>query len=151
MAADNQTFTSVERMLGLADEYQQRVDRLARRVTLVRSATVAVATILAILVAYAVWGIKTEWGSQFWLGILVVCGVTVAGALLVETVIIRALMRQRSRDERSLYEIVGLLREVGDLAAIESDWDALEIAEYRIRLARFEVQSADRVRGRRNL
>jgi hypothetical protein len=49
------------------------------------------------------------------------------------------LKQQLARDERALFDVVSILREAQASIAKEENWSPLQQAEFRIRLARFDI------------
>ena len=125
------------RLFDLADSYQARVDLAKRRLLTIRlmAALVGLGSVIAAILALVFWSGGRRIDAGFATGI--------AAYLIVSTAVVQTMFANRQRHEgerdvRALREVVDLLREVTDPSPTRAQSSALERAELRIRLARFD-------------
>ncbi|MER7586915.1 hypothetical protein ABTW72_05185 [Micromonospora sp. NPDC127501] len=135
---DDQRIAEANDLLGLAESIQERYEVLTRRWILLRTQI----ALLTILVAAAIIGVYLfsdirDTVRQYVLAV---------GILYLVLILVFAFMvyeRQRgpiAREARALAQVVAILHEIEASASDLQQWTALERAQFRIRLARFEIE-----------
>jgi Flp pilus assembly protein TadB len=127
-AASADPLDELRRLLELAETIQDRYEFLQRRLYVVRAAQlglVAAAAVVAIATNVRVYAAAIGGAALY--------------AALVEVLLRRNLERRVARERRALAEVVELVREVEGASSLANRWSALERAEFRIRLSRFDA------------
>ncbi|MEU7800586.1 hypothetical protein AB0B10_15065 [Micromonospora arborensis] len=135
---DNQQIAEANDLLGLAENIQERYEMLTRRWILLRTQI----AFMTIVVAAAIIGVYMfsdvrDTIRQYILAV---------GILYLVLILVYAFMvyeRQRrpiAREARALAQVVAILHEIEASASELQQWTALERAQFRIRLARFEIE-----------
>lgn len=124
----------LRRLLGLAEEIQERYEFLSRRSYFARFVFTGTA-IFGLLSVYLSL-LATDIPSAY-----VAAGASLFGVYLgaMFSLYARRLAQGLSRESRALHEVVQVVREVESAHAIEENWLPLERAEFRIRLSRFDA------------
>ena len=134
-----------EKILSLAEELQENCDRYSSRISINRmiELIIIVFSITMILIfsfRYKELGITLSdllFVDPF---ALILC---VLFLYTNEYIIVRNYIKKRRRDSRALYEIVEMLRELGEFQGVKEGWSELDRAQYRIRLSRFGIGDSD--------
>ncbi len=121
----------VEQLLATAEAHQDQCDRREFRIDFINTAGGAS---VVMMIGFNVWLVATtsrwSWAA---LGISFVLG----WALIFGTTL-RASRIKLRRNQRTLGEIVKLLRETEEIMSIQEMWSPFERAQIRIRLSRFD-------------
>jgi uncharacterized membrane protein YhaH (DUF805 family) len=136
-------FQEAEKLLKMAEELNEKSERTERR--LYMYAFMVVTTIFAIFSMLFTFQELFNYPDNPFLVVLIFfyTGTLIAaGSLLVMRV-----MKRRKRDQRALYEIVDMLRELEHSMMEREQISQLERAEFRIRLSRFDIGPAWERRG----
>jgi hypothetical protein len=134
----------VEKLLTLAEGLEQRCESWERQITWMLAATVALLG-LAFPVVVRLVVPRTEGGGTVLVQVVsgVITGGSAALMFIFALQVVLRMKRHLRRDQRALYEIVGMLREIESALAQRNQLSALERAEIRIRLARFDIGPED--------
>lgn len=137
-------------LLELAERVQASYESSSRRVSLWRLAEAIL--LLASIAMFIYGGADTTAAPAVW----VVGGFVLAiYAIAVDRLLVRRIRRRSQSDQQALWEVLSLLHELEGVAAAEDSWTALQRAEFRIRLSRFDLEepqpkSAVRISVRRS-
>lgn len=123
----------VDQLLGMAEEYSERCERISARLSLLVTGAVALGVSL---VAFAVLYPGVLWETSVETALLTV-NLVAASGLLARSIM--ALQGRLATERAALRQIVELLREIEPVLAESESWSALERASFRIRLSRFGV------------
>jgi ABC-type multidrug transport system fused ATPase/permease subunit len=129
-----------EKLLTLAEALDAKCQNRESQIA-VFSLQVATGFSLVVLLVGILWatlfrGPSSETWMLTWASIAVVC----SAAIIFFALQHRSRMRRHlQRDQRALYQIVGMLRELESAISERDNLSALERAEFRIRLSRFDI------------
>jgi len=131
----------VEKILSLAEELQDNCERYSYRISMFRivefTTILLGITILLFFFKVNEFDIVNFYGL---LSVLVSIFIILASFIYtIEYIIVRNYIKSRRRDSRALYEIVEMLRELGEVQGKNEGWSELDRAQYRIRLSRFGI------------
>ena len=129
------------RILTVAEELQDKCDRYTNRIYIMRM--IEVTAVLFGIVGFLIFLFHSEGSSGMLLTLITpIFVMLIFYALIIEFSFVRKYSKQRYRDARALNEVVGILREIGDIMADQEKWPELDRVEYRIRLSRFGIGGA---------
>jgi len=135
----------IEKILSLAEELQEKNERYSTRISMFR--VVELTTIfLGITISLLFFKVNEFDIVNFYglLSVLVSIFIILASFIYtIEYIIVRNYIKRRRRDSRALYEIVEMLRELGEFQGKNEGWSELDRAQYRIRLSRFGIWDGD--------
>lgn len=130
------------RLLGLAESLQRDAEELSNKINqLFYRYALSVAFVLG---GYAVFFRSAYPEAPFERFVIFFVGVAVLGAAggVWLVALLRSARKRLAVSRRSLREVLSLLRESEPTLAIEERWTSLQKAEFRIRLARFDIDAA---------
>jgi hypothetical protein len=127
-------------MLETAEGLQEKCDRLTTRVEFVNTVSALLFTLSLGAALYWLLTDRRVYAMMSGFGFLAV--------LIVFARVVSDPKRRLERDRRALLSIVALLRETEGAAAMQGLWTPFQLAQFRIRLARFDI-SPGTVEGRR--
>lgn len=134
----------VEKILSLAEKLQENIDRYSNGISMFR--VVEITTILLGITILLFFLKVNEFEivkSYVLLPVLVSIFIISALLYTIEYIIVRNHIKRRRRDSRALYEIVEMLRELGEIQGKNEGWSELDRAQYRIRLSKFGIGDSD--------
>jgi hypothetical protein len=136
----NRTIPSDQRelndLLELAERIQASYETAARVEVFLRLFE-AVLLVGAVLSFVTILGNGDELRPSAGIGIMVAC---ILYIVVVDSLLVQRYRRRTLRDRLALGQVVDLLRELERVSYIDEDWTALQRAEFRIRLSRFEIE-----------
>ena len=129
----------IEKLLSLAEELKDRYDNLIQRIIFHRTiqSIMAVLGVAALLSLYLLKNTLDKPFATVVFYFLIIFSISEFVLTLYFESLIRRLKRQTYPDLKAISEIVALLREIEGT----EDWSALERAQFRIRLSRFDIDS----------
>jgi hypothetical protein len=136
--AEPNVYQEAEKLLKIAEQWEEKCETRERRLELVRLLAI-MATFTLIIAGFGLYyGIKNEdW--EYRAVVIAVVAVNMSGMAYYWLYIWGKSRRLLERDQRALYEIVDMLREVEKGIAERYQLSSLERAEFRIRLSRFDI------------
>jgi len=123
-------------LLELAERIQTSYENATRVEVLLR-------LLEAVLLVGAIAGIVTAIDAGEALHLSLGTAITVACVLYlvaIDALLVKRYRRRSLRDHRALNEVVDLLREFQSVSFVDEEWTALQRAEFKIRLSRFEIE-----------
>jgi len=134
-----------EKTLSLAEELQENCERYSNKISVFRIVEfITIFSVIAIILLFLredVFNSRNIYDLLYWLASFLVMLVLLIST--TEYIMVRSYIKKRRRDSRALYEIVGLLRELGEFQREKEGWSELDRAQYRIRLSRFDIGDND--------
>lgn len=132
----NSSPSELNDLLELAERIQASYENASRREILLR---LIEAVLLIGGVALLITGIDSGRSLSLSIGI----GVGLLAYLVaIDALLLQRARRHTQRDRYALAQVLDLLRDLEEIAAIDEDWTPLQRAEYRIRLSRFEIEDS---------
>jgi uncharacterized membrane protein len=137
-------YAEAQRLLKMAEDLEMKCQNWERQIAGRIMMTATVSCLLLVLVVIF-WGLAplspaiSESGTLSIFAILTV--VSVAGLVYLTRQRLSRMNYHLQRDQRAMYEIVGMLREIESAIAERDNLTALERAGFRIRLSRFDIGS----------
>jgi hypothetical protein len=128
-------FLEAEKLLKMAEELNENCEQVERRLY-VYGFTIVSAIFAIVSVLFTFWEVFNNPGYAFLIVLVLFYTfmLVAAGSFLVMRV-----LKRRRRDQRALYEIVDMLRELEHSMMERENISPLERAEFRIRLSRFDI------------
>ncbi len=138
------SYQEAEKLLKLAEDLETKCQNWERQLIfyIMRAAAVLVMSGSILFVLCTLMGRLLYENNLIWLLVAIVFFVAVC-VVCVGYYTWQITRRHLRRDQRALFEIVGILREVESAIAQQAELSALERAEFRIRLSRFDIGPAD--------
>jgi uncharacterized protein len=127
----------VQELLTLAEEIQERLDSMVRRSSSLRFYALSILTLATGVIGVLL--LADSMRPYRWAIAAVATLYAVMAALLLAYNDQRTARRIR-QEAMSLEEVTALLRETVDHSAAMANWSTLERAQFRIRLARFDIR-----------
>jgi len=117
-------------MLALAEELDTKINSLARDLATIRFREIVGVAAVVTIAAVRDFALTAR-----------VAAIVLVGTytLYAELILARTSMRERRRDRHALSQLVEILRETGEIVARREAWSPLRLAQFRVRLARFEI------------
>jgi hypothetical protein len=139
------TLEDIEKLLTLAEELQDKCDQADMSVKRSRMWQIIFTVISSIgVVILLLWGSSQSKHFTFWMGIALLTFVIIYINIGGFENFIQHSKSHKSRDQRALYQIVELLREIEGALARKGNWSTLDRAQFRIRLSRFDIGPSSR-------
>ncbi|MGK3985541.1 hypothetical protein WME99_21020 [Sorangium sp. So ce136] len=123
-----------ESLLAAAERLQESCDRLQGRVELVNMAVIVLLAVLVLASIYVGQTINWTFG-----GVCIFLAILLFGAL--QSMLQAATKRRLERDRRALDALAQLLRETETSFLLQGVMGTLEIAQFKIRMARFDIRA----------
>jgi hypothetical protein len=131
-------FPEAEKLLRMAEELNENCERQERRLYMYGFSVVsAIVAIISVLFTF-----REMFNNQGNASLIVLILFYTVAMLAAGTFLVMRVLKRRRRDQRALYEIVDMLRELEHSMMEREQVSQLERAEFRIRLSRFDIGPA---------
>ena len=128
----------MEKILALAEQTQEEIDSLTRRIISLRG--VMVLLVVAGSIVAIIFGTLGDVPTLTRSMVFILPFILMVYVGFAEVYVVRRLVRRKYQQKRALSELVSLVREIFGGLAHRGQWSALKKAEFRIRLSRFDIE-----------